>query len=137
MNYGCITKDSINVAELLAKVADDRAGAIATFDGRVRNHDSGQGVTSLEYSAHPAAQRIVQEIADAVQHKYQLHGVAIVHRIGHLNIGETALAVAVSSSHRQESFAALAEAVDEVKQQLPVWKKQYFSDGTCTWTNSA
>ncbi|MDO5076578.1 molybdenum cofactor biosynthesis protein MoaE [Corynebacterium sp.] len=137
MGSGRITDQKIVLSELVELVADDCAGAIATFDGRVRNHDHGNAVSSLEYSAHPAAARIVREIAESVQQKYQLHHVAIAHRVGRLEIGETALAAAVSSSHRQESFAALVALVDEVKEKLPVWKKQYFTDGTYTWSNCA
>ncbi|TWT28943.1 molybdenum cofactor biosynthesis protein MoaE [Corynebacterium canis] len=137
MTYGRITNCPLTIAEIATRVADDTSGAIAVFDGRVRNHDHGREVTSLEYSAHPAAERIVQEVAEDIRERFGLCGVAIVHRVGHLNIGETALAAAVSSPHREAAFAALAELVDEVKKQVPVWKKQYYSDGTYEWSNCA
>lgn len=137
MTYGQITNSPVTIAEIAARVADNTAGAIAVFDGRVRDHDHGRVVTSLEYSAHPSAERIVQQVAEAIREKYGLCGVAIAHRVGHLNIGETALAAAASSPHREAAFAALAELVDEIKKQVPVWKKQYYSDGTYEWSNCA
>ena len=137
MIYSSMRDDVIDVSRLAERVACDEAGAIAVFDGRVRNHDHGHAVTRLEYSAHPAAETLIADIAEHVKRKYDLHGIAIEHRVGVLQVGGTALGAAVSSSHRRESFQALAELVDEVKARLPIWKKQFFADGTYEWSNCA
>lgn len=132
-----MTDAPIDVGALAEAVAVDAAGAIATFDGRVRNHDHGAEVTSLEYSAHPAAGDLVAEVAAEVAGRFDVHLVAVAHRAGGLGIGDTALGAAVSASHRGEAFAAVAALVDEVKAKLPVWKKQHFPDGTYEWSNCA
>ncbi|QQB45983.1 molybdenum cofactor biosynthesis protein MoaE [Corynebacterium glucuronolyticum] len=137
MIYSRIRDTAIDVPFLAEQVACDEAGAIATFDGRVRNHDHGHAVTKLTYSAHPAAERIIAEVAEQIGKKYDLHSIAVEHRTGDLSIGDTALGAAVSSSHRREAFEALAELVDEIKAQLPIWKQQFFSDGTYEWSNCA
>nr|WP_244264003.1 molybdenum cofactor biosynthesis protein MoaE [Corynebacterium ciconiae] len=129
--------EPIDMAALSAAVACPEAGAVVTFDGRVRNHDHGHSVTSLEYSAHPAAGRIIVEVAEEIAERFDLHAVAVYHRTGALGIGDVALGAAVASSHRQEAFAAIAALVDAIKLRLPVWKKQYFADGTYEWSNCA
>ncbi|WP_370513510.1 MULTISPECIES: molybdenum cofactor biosynthesis protein MoaE [unclassified Corynebacterium] len=129
--------EPIDMAKLHASVARPEAGAVVTFDGRVRNHDHGHSVSALEYSAHPAASRIIAEVADDIAERFDLHALAVFHRTGSLRIGDVALAAAVSSSHRQDSFAAIAALVDAVKLRLPVWKKQYFADGSYEWSNCA
>ncbi|MGV0426771.1 molybdenum cofactor biosynthesis protein MoaE [Corynebacterium pyruviciproducens] len=137
MIYSRIRNDSIDVSALAEKVACDEAGAIATFDGRVRNHDHGHVVTKLTYSAHPSAEKIIAEVCAEIGEKYALHGIAVEHRTGDLAIGDTALGAAVSSSHRHDSFDALTELVDEIKARLPIWKQQFFPDGTYEWSNCA
>jgi len=137
MIYSRIRDNAIDVTRLADQVACDEAGAIATFDGRVRNHDHGNAVIKLTYSAHPAAELIIAEVAGEIGKKYDLHGIAVEHRTGDLAIGDTALGAAVSSSHRRESFEALTELIDEIKVRLPIWKQQFFPDGTYEWSNCA
>jgi molybdopterin synthase catalytic subunit len=120
-------------AELVSNVA---AGAVVTFSGVVRNHDGGRGVEELEYSGHPSAERVIRQVADEVAARATgVRAIAVSHRIGPLRIGDVALACAVAADHRQEAFQVCAELVDEVKRQLPIWKRQVFADGTDEWVN--
>jgi len=116
-------------------VADPRAGAVVTFQGVVRDHDHGRGVTLLEYEGHPSAAAIIKEVAAEIAGDPDVFAVAVSHRVGTLAIGDVALVVAVSTAHRQAAFAACARTVDEVKARLPIWKRQVFSDGTEEWVN--
>ena len=132
-----VTSEPVSVAELAAAVEDRAAGAVLTFDGVVRDHDGGRGVIGLTYSSHPSADEIVRTIAEEVAARPGLRAVAVVHRVGDLRIGETALGVAVSADHRAPAFDALREAVEEVKKRLPIWKHQLFADGSKEWSNIA
>ena len=123
----------LSVAEHEDAVADKTAGAVVSFAGVVRDHDGGRSVTELEYVGHPTAQEVLTELAGEFAARPELHAVAVSHRIGMLGIGDVALACAVSAAHRGEAFAACAELVDEVKQRLPIWKRQVFSDGDEEW----
>ncbi|HEX9334605.1 MAG TPA: molybdenum cofactor biosynthesis protein MoaE, partial [Pseudonocardiaceae bacterium] len=98
----------------------------------------GRGVLDLEYVGHPSAADVVAEVVADLARKHGPAGVravAVSHRIGHLAVGDVALAVAVAGEHRAEAFAACADMVDEVKRRLPVWKHQNFADGTDEWVN--
>lgn len=132
-----VTSEPISVSELADAVGDRAAGAVLTFDGVVRDHDGGRGVIGLTYSSHPSADEIVRTIAEEVAARPGLRAVAVVHRVGDLHIGETALGVAVSADHRAPAFDALREAVEEVKKRLPIWKHQLFEDGSKEWSNIA
>ncbi|MDO4899492.1 molybdenum cofactor biosynthesis protein MoaE [Actinomyces sp.] len=131
-----ITSASIDTAGLAATVADWAAGAVVTFDGRVRNHDDGRGVSGISYSAHPSANTVMGEIAAEAADRPGLRAVGIRHRVGDLAVGDTALAVAVSADHRAEAFDAVRDIVEAVKARLPVWKQQTFADGSTAWSNS-
>jgi molybdopterin synthase catalytic subunit len=111
------------------------AGAVVSFAGVVRDHDGGKGVLELEYEAHPSAGAVLAEIAAEIAADPAVHAVAVSHRVGRLEIGDVALAAAVSCAHRGEAFARCARLVDEVKARLPVWKRQVFADGTEEWVN--
>jgi molybdopterin synthase catalytic subunit len=117
-------------------VAHPTAGAVVTFQGVVRDHDHGRGVTRLEYEAHPSAARVLAEVAAEIAADPDVHAVAVSHRVGVLGVGDLALVAAVSSAHRAAAFAACARLVEEVKTRLPVWKHQLFLDGTDEWVNS-
>lgn len=132
-----VTSEPMSVSELADAVGDRAAGAVLTFDGVVRDHDGGRGVIGLTYSSHPSADEIVRTIAEEVAARPGLRAVAVVHRVGDLRIGETALGVAVSADHRAPAFDALREAVEEVKKRLPIWKHQLFEDGSKEWSNIA
>ncbi|MEW6928407.1 molybdenum cofactor biosynthesis protein MoaE [Trueperella pyogenes] len=118
-------------------IRNDAAGALVVFEGIVRNHDDGRGVTGIEYSCHPSAVQVVDEVAAEVAQRHPECRVAVVHRVGELAIGELAMVAVVASPHRAQSFAAIADVVDTVKEKLPVWKRQIFTDGTHEWVGSA
>lgn len=131
-----VTHDPLDATAIRAAVADRRAGAVVVFEGVVRDHDDGRDVTMIEYEAHPSASDIVHRAAaDIAAGHPSLTGVAVVHRVGPLQVGETALVAAVASPHRAEAFVACAALVDEIKRVLPVWKRQEFRDGTDEWVN--
>ena len=127
----------VDVAELAAAVEDRAAGAVVTFDGRVRDHDAGRGVVGIAYSAHPSAGEVVARIAAEIAARPGLRALAVVHRCGELGVGQTALAVAVSADHRGPAFEAVHDIVEEIKRHLPVWKRQLFDDGSAEWSNIA
>ena len=116
-------------------VADPRAGAVVSFQGVVRDHDHGRGVTVLEYEGHPTAAAVLREVAAEIAADPDVYAVAVSHRVGTLQIGDVALAAAVSTAHRAAAFAACARLVDEVKARLPIWKRQVFTDGAEDWVN--
>jgi molybdenum cofactor synthesis domain-containing protein len=131
-----ISETPVSAAEHAALVSDRTAGAVVTFEGVVRDHDHGRGVAELEYSGHPSAKDVIAEVAAEVAARHpEVRAVAVSHRLGHLAIGDVALACAVSAAHRREAFVVCAELVDEVKAKLPVWKRQVFTDGTDEWVN--
>jgi molybdopterin synthase catalytic subunit len=116
-------------------VADVRAGAVVSFQGVVRDHDHGRGVTVLEYEGHPSAADVLREVATEVAADPDVYAVAISHRVGALKVGDVALVAAVSTAHRAAGFVACARLVDEAKARLPIWKRQVFTDGTEEWVN--
>ncbi len=133
-----LSESPIDVASHEALVDHSAAGAVVSFAGVVRNHDGGRGVTRLEYSAHPsAAELLAQVAADVAAASEGVRAIAVSHRIGVLNIGDAALVAAVSADHRAAAFRTCALLVDTVKERLPVWKHQFFTDGTDEWVGSA
>jgi molybdopterin synthase catalytic subunit len=132
-----VTEDPLDVDEHARLVDHASAGAVVTFAGVVRDHDGGRSVTGLEYSAHPTAAAVVAEVAgDVARRARGVRAIAVSHRVGRLGIGDVALACAVAADHRQEAFATCAELVELVKEKLPVWKHQAFTDGSDEWVNS-
>ena len=132
-----VTEAPISVTELADAVQDAAAGAVVTFEGVVRNHDAERAVTGIGYSCHPTAGQVVKQIAQDVAQQGRVRALGVVHRVGDLSGGEAALAVAVSSDHRAEAFAVCSQIVEEVKERLPVWKRQTFTDGSSQWSNIA
>lgn len=130
-----VTAETIDEAAVVAAVADARAGATVTFSGVVRNHDHGRAVERIEYVGHPSAADVVARVAGEFSEVEGVHALAVVHRVGELVVGELALSLAVSASHRAEAFATAAALVDRIKEELPVWKRQVFTDGTQEWSN--
>jgi molybdopterin synthase catalytic subunit len=126
---------TLDLAAHEAAVADPRAGAVVTFQGVVRDHDHGRGVTLLEYEGHPSAAAVLREVADEIAADPAVYAVAVSHRVGTLKVGDVALVAAVSTAHRAAAFAACARLVDEAKARLPIWKHQVFADGTDEWVN--
>jgi MoaE-MoaD fusion protein len=112
------------------EVRSDEAGAIATFTGTTRVHSRGRTVTHLEYEAYQGmAEEVMAQIADELKHRYELCEVAIHHRIGRVGIGETSVVIAVSAPHRQDALAACKDAIDSLKETVPLWKKEVYEGG--------
>ena len=127
---------AITVEECVAAVEGQMQGAVVTFSGVVRNHDQGRGVERLSYSAHPSADAILKTVAADVGAAHAGVRIAVLHRVGELAIGDVALACAVSSAHRAAAFLACAALVDEVKARVPIWKEQFFDDGSTEWVGA-
>lgn len=129
-----ISAEPLDVAAHLASVDDPRAGAETSFVGRVRDHDpdAGGAVVALEYTAHPDAERVLASLAEraAVDHGAT---VAVSHRVGRLGVGDAAVVIAAASAHRAEAFAACRQLIEDIKRELPVWKRQVEADGTAAW----
>ena len=127
----------LDAAEIERLVSDDRAGAVVSFRGNVRDHDHGRTVATLTYEAHPSAAAVLTEVAQEIDTRFDLVALAVAHRVGPLAIGDAALVAVVASAHRDEAFRACAALVDLTKERLPVWKHQVFVDGTDEWVNCA
>lgn len=125
-----LTEEPLDLGAVVAEAADERAGAIATFLGTTRIESRGRTVTQLEYEAYGGmAESVMEQIADDLKRKYDLCEIAIHHRIGRVGIGETSVAIAVSAPHRHDALAACREAIDTLKQTVPLWKKEVYEGG--------
>lgn len=133
-----VTEHPILLAEHEELVGHQSAGAIVGFVGMIRDHDVGRRVVRLEYSAHPSATQVMADVvADVAAQSDGVRAVAASHRVGVLHIGEAALVAAVAADHRHAAFTTCAHLVDTIKARLPVWKHQFFTDGTDEWVGSA
>ncbi|MCT7657586.1 molybdenum cofactor biosynthesis protein MoaE [Mycobacterium deserti] len=133
-----LTEQPIELAAHEALVAHEAAGAVVGFAGVVRDHDGGRSVTRLEYSAHPSAQQTLADVAAEIAAScHGVRAIAVSHRIGTLHIGDAALVAAVAADHRGAAFDTCERLVDMVKERLPVWKHQFFGDGSQEWVGSA
>ncbi|MGB3353693.1 MAG: molybdenum cofactor biosynthesis protein MoaE [Mycobacterium sp.] len=133
-----LTDQPIDSAEHEELVSHHAAGAVVVFAGVVRDHDGGRTVTRLDYSSHPsAAQTLEDVVAEIAADCPGVRAIAVSHRTGTLRIGDAALVAAVAADHRRAAFETCARLVDSVKERLPVWKHQFFADGTEEWVNSA
>jgi molybdopterin synthase catalytic subunit len=133
-----LTERPILLAEHEALVSHQSAGGIVGFAGVVRDHDGGRQVVRLEYSAHPTAEQVLVDVlAEIAEQCRGVRAIAASHRVGVLQVGEAALVAAVAADHRQAAFETCARLVDAVKERLPVWKHQFFADGTDEWVGSA
>ncbi|MBT2565789.1 molybdenum cofactor biosynthesis protein MoaE [Arthrobacter sp. ISL-85] len=144
-----LSPDPISVDQAIAAVESDTAGAVVSFSGVVRNHDGGKAVERLSYSAHPSAHQVIADVVARLVAEQDTAGDAAratgtgqpvriwaAHRIGMLEIGDPALVCAVSAAHRGQAFAVCSELVDRIKEQVPIWKEQFFSDGTVEWVGA-
>jgi molybdopterin synthase catalytic subunit len=120
----------IDVAALMQHVRAGQDGAIVSFDGFVRNESHGRPTLHLEYEAYESmALAKMEEIGAQIHERFAIHRVAMVHRLGRLEIGETSVFIAVSAPHRAAAFDACRFAIDTLKKTVPIWKKEYFADG--------
>jgi molybdopterin synthase catalytic subunit len=131
-----ISEGPISVDAVIGAVRHPRAGGIGTFIGVVRQQDHGQGVEALEYTSHPSAPEALRELAQQVGAAGGVIRVAVVHRVGHLEVGDIAVVVAVSAAHRAEALAGCRELIDAVKAKVPIWKHQIFVDGADEWVGT-
>ena len=131
-----VTEQPLSVQEVNDLVKRPTDGAVVTFDGIVRNNFEGRAVRFLEYEAYvDMAQKKMAEIGAEVQQKFPVGDIAMVHRLGRLEIGESSIVIAVAAPHRHAAFEACAYAMDRVKEEVPVWKKECFADGDAHWVN--
>ena len=152
-----LSAEPISVAQAIAAVESDTAGAVVSFSGVVRNHDGGKPVERLSYSAHPTAHQVMADVVAQLAAEHAGHALGTdavgtdavgtaaggdpvriwaAHRVGMLEIGDPALVCAVSASHRAQAFEVCSELVDRIKEQVPIWKEQFFSDGSVEWVGA-
>jgi len=125
------TTEEISVDEVVGRLADPAIGAVVTFVGVVRGETNGRAVRYLEYEAYPEmAEEMLRQIGDEIRARWKtIREVAIVHRVGRLQVGETAVVIALSAAHRHEVFNALHYGIDRLKEIVPIWKKEVWVDG--------
>ena len=125
-----LSEEELSLDRVVDEVRSDEAGAIATFTGTTRVHSRGRTVTHLDYEAYEGmAEQVMAEIAEGLRSRYGLCDVAIHHRVGRVGIGETSVVIAVSAPHRQDALAACKDAIDELKERVPLWKKEVYEGG--------
>jgi len=125
-----VTDEPLSLDAVVAEVADERAGAVATFTGTVRRQSRGREVTRLEYEAYAEmAEDVMARLAADLLERYELRAIAMHHRVGTLGIGEASIVIAVSAPHRQDALAACKEAIDRLKETAPLWKKEIYEGG--------
>lgn len=125
-----LTRSPIRPQEYVSRLKAPADGVVVTFDGIVRNHSAGRQTLYLDYEAYePMALKKMGEIAEGMRRRYPIDGIAIVHRLGRLQIGETSVFIAVSAAHRDAAFEACRYAIERLKHLVPIWKKEYFADG--------
>ena len=125
-----VTNQPIDLQELVRFVTDPETGAIATFIGTTRNHNDGRKVIALDYDGYPEmAEKELARIGAAARKQWRICRMAIVHRLGPVQITEASVMIAVSSGHREAAFAACRFAIEEIKKTVPIWKKEVFEGG--------
>jgi molybdopterin synthase catalytic subunit/molybdopterin converting factor small subunit len=125
-----VTEAPLSLEAVVQEVSDESAGAVATFLGAVRRESRGRTVVYLEYEAYAEmAQDVMAQIAAQLEQRYDLWAVAIHHRVGRVEVGEASVAIAVSAPHRQDALAACKDAIDTLKQTVPLWKKEVYEGG--------
>jgi molybdopterin synthase catalytic subunit/molybdopterin converting factor small subunit len=125
-----LSEEPLALEAVVAEVRSDEAGAIATFVGTTRSHSRGRTVQHLEYEAYPGmAERVMAQIAEELKGRYDLSDVAIHHRTGRVEIGEPSVVIAVSAPHRADALSACRDAIDTLKERVPLWKKELYEGG--------
>jgi molybdopterin synthase catalytic subunit len=129
-----LTEDPLDASEVAGRVADPSCGAVVVFSGTVRDSHRGRPVERITYSAYRAmAQTRLREIASRLERRYPGTRVAIVHRLGDLSVGEPSVVIAVASPHREAAYAANREALERLKTEVPIWKREHYADGESRW----
>ena len=125
-----LSADPLSLDAVVDEVRSEQAGAIATFIGTTRSESRGRAVEHLDYEAYEGmAEQVMAEIAAALTERYDLCAIAIHHRTGRVDIGEPSVVIAVSAPHRQDALAACKDAIDTLKEQVPLWKKEVYESG--------
>lgn len=131
--FAQLTLEALDPVWQRSFVARAAAGAVVSFTGVVRDHDGGRAVANLRYEAHPGAARALDVVAGQLAAAHDVLAIAVAHRVGELVVGDVALLCTVSAAHRASAFAACEALVDAVKQQVPIWKNQRFTNGATEW----
>lgn len=125
-----LSDEPLSLERVVGEVRSDEAGAIATFTGTTRIASRGRTVTHLDYEAYEGmAEKVMAEIAESLQARYDVTAIAIHHRVGRVGIGEISVVIAVSAPHRKDALAACRDAIDELKERVPLWKKEVYQGG--------
>jgi molybdopterin synthase catalytic subunit/molybdopterin converting factor small subunit len=125
-----VTEEPLSLEAVVTEVADERAGGIATFTGTVRRQSRGREVAHLEYESYAEmAEDVMAKLAAELESRYDLCAVAVHHRVGRVEIGEASVVIAVSAPHRQDALAACKDAIDTLKETVPLWKKEVYEGG--------
>jgi molybdopterin synthase catalytic subunit len=128
-----ISEQPLSVDRLLGLVSDRATGGIAIFVGVVREQDAGEQVSSLDYTQHPSALDALRASAERIADAYDVRAIAVEHRIGHLEVGDLAVVVAIGAVHRGPALDACRALIDDLKQTVPIWKEQHLTSGAVTW----
>ena len=129
-----ITDQPIHLENFFSITPDWSCGALASFVGIVRNHDHGRPVRKLFYDSYASmADSMIGRLAREAGNRWNIHEIRVLHRIGEIRVGEAAVAIAVSSSHREEAFTACRFMIEEIKNRVPIWKKEFYEDGVSAW----
>lgn len=131
-----LTNEPINPTEVLNRVSSHRAGAVVQFLGTTREFTGDRRTESLDYECYPAmAEKKLSDLEAEARQKWPIVECAIVHRLGHLELGEASVAIAVSSAHRRDAFEAGQWLIDRLKEVVPIWKKENWADGSSEWVH--
>lgn len=134
MDFVDVVEEKLKVEDITNKVSSETCGAISMFVGTTRDNFDGKRVVRLDYEAYmPMAKRKMLEVCTAIREKWDVHNIAIIHRIGVVPVREASIVIAVSSAHRKESLEAVHYAIDTVKATVPIWKKEVYEDDSSTW----
>src|SRR5215216_693019 len=136
-NFPYISDQPLDIVGLLSQSHDPKAGALVLFSGDVRNNNLDKEVSYLEYEAHSSlASKMIKEILEEAINKWNLNLAIAQHRIGQVNVGESAVVVITASKHRKEAYQANRHIIDRIKHEVPIWKCEVFTDGTKQWGNN-
>jgi len=128
-----ISESPLDISRAVSLVSGPTVGGIALFIGTVRNRDHGTDVVSLDYTQHPSALDVLQRCADETADQHDVLTIAVEHRVGHLEVGDVAVVVAVGAVHRGEALAACAHLINTLKAEVPIWKEQHLASGDSEW----
>jgi molybdopterin synthase catalytic subunit len=125
-----LTEEPVSLDAVVQEVASEEAGAIATFSGTARRHSRGRVVSYLDYEGYEGmAEEMMEKLADSLKERYEVQEIAIHHRVGRVQLGEPSVVIAVSAAHRADALAACKDAIDILKVDVPLWKKEVYEGG--------